>query len=81
MKVRVIGSGSMWTSYNSASYMIDDDILIDVPNGMCKNLFRMGINPRLIKNVLITHFHGDHYFDMPFYFLLKSKLAEKILNT
>lgn len=80
MRVRVIGSGSMWTSYNSASYMIDDDILIDVPNGMCKNLFRMGINPRLIKNVLITHFHGDHYFDMPFYFLLKSKADDKNIN-
>ena len=36
MKVKVIGSGSMWTSYNSASYMIDDNILVDIPNGMCK---------------------------------------------
>lgn len=80
MRVRVIGSGSMWTAYNSASYMIDDDILVDVPNGMCKNLFRMGINPRLIKNVLITHFHGDHYFDMPFYYLLKSRADDKNIN-
>ena len=80
MKIKVIGSGSMWTAYNSASYMIDDDILVDVPNGMCKNLFRMGINPSLIKNVLITHFHGDHYFDMPFYYLLKSKADDKSIN-
>lgn len=80
MKVRVIGSGSMWTAYNSASYMIDDDILVDMPNGMCKNLFRFKINPRLIKNVLITHFHGDHYFDMPFYYLLKSRADDKNIN-
>ena len=80
MKVKVIGSGSMWTSYNSASYMIDDNILVDMPNGMCKYLFRMNINPRNIGNVLITHFHGDHYFDIPFYFLLKSRADNKNIN-
>ena len=80
MQIKIIGSGSMWNEYNSASYMIDDNILIDVPNGMCKNLFRFGINPRNINNVLITHFHGDHYFDMPFLMLLKSKADDKNLN-
>ncbi len=80
MKIKVIGSGSMWTQYNSASYMIDDDILVDMPNGMCKNLFKLEINPRKINNVLITHFHGDHYFDIPFYFLLKSKSDNKNIS-
>ena len=73
MKVKVIGSGSMWNENNSASYMIDDHILVDIPNGMCKNLFRQEITPKQIDTVLITHFHGDHYFDMPFYMILKSK--------
>ena len=80
MKIKVIGSGSMWTSYNSASYMIDDNILVDIPNGMCKNLFKLGINPRMIEHVLITHFHGDHYFDIPFYFLLKSRADNHNIN-
>ena len=80
MKIKVIGSGSMWAGYNSASYMIDDDILVDMPNGMCKNMFRMNINPRNIVNVLITHFHGDHYFDIPFYFLLKSRAANNNIS-
>ncbi len=80
MKIKVIGSGSMWTAYNSASYLIDDNILVDMPNGMCKNLFRLGLNPREIDHVLLTHFHGDHYFDMPFYFLLKSKSNDKNVN-
>ena len=77
MKIKVIGSGSMWNAYNSASYMIDNDILIDIPNGLCKNLLRLGINPQLINHLLITHFHGDHYFDIPFYFLLKSRAKNK----
>ena len=80
MKVRIIGSGSMWNEHNSASYMVDDNILIDVPNGSCKNLFRMGINPNTIENVLITHFHGDHFFDMPFYMVLKSRGDNKNIN-
>ena len=73
MKVKVIGSGSMWNEYNSASYLIDKKTMIDFPNGTCKNLFRFDINPNSIENIVITHFHGDHYFDIPFYFLLKSK--------
>ena len=77
MKVKVIGSGSMWTSYQSASYKIDEDILVDIPNGMCKNLFRWNFHPKQIHHVLITHFHGDHYFDIPFYLLIKAKNEDK----
>ena len=41
MKVEVIGSGSIFSSQNSASYLVDDKILIDIPNGDCKALKRM----------------------------------------
>lgn len=73
MKVKVIGSGSMWNEYNSASYLIDKKTMIDFPNGTCKNLFRLNINPNTVEDIVLTHFHGDHYFDIPFYYLLKSK--------
>lgn len=36
MKLQIIGSGGMWHKENSASYLIDDHILIDMPNGSCK---------------------------------------------
>ena len=55
MKVTVIGSGSMWNENNSASYMIDENILVDIPNGMCKNLFRQKLTPRQIDTVLIIN--------------------------
>lgn len=77
MKVVLIGTGSMHNEYNSASFLIDDDIVIDMPNGMCKSLFRVGIDPSTINYVLLTHFHGDHYFDVPFYLLRKSKDSNK----
>jgi ribonuclease BN (tRNA processing enzyme) len=80
MKVRVIGSGSMWNYHNSASYLIDDEIIVDFPNGMCKYLFRMNINPRNINDILITHFHGDHFFDIPFFLLMKTKADDNRVN-
>lgn len=66
MKIQVIGSGSMWTKYNSACYLIDDKIMVDFPNGTCKYLYRLDIIPNTIDNIVLTHFHGDHYFDIPF---------------
>ena len=77
MKVVLIGTGSMLNEYNSASFLIDNDIVIDMQNGMCKNLFKMYKDPTEITHVLLTHFHGDHYFDIPFYFLAKSKSNNK----
>ena len=77
---KIIGSGSIWSKCNSACYLIDDKILVDIPNGICKALLNQGINFRNIANVLITHFHGDHYFDVPFYLLSKLKSDDKKVN-
>ncbi len=70
MKLNIIGSGDVNSIYNGASYLIDDLVLFDIPNGSMKSMFRMGIIPAKIKHLLISHYHGDHYFDVPF-FLLK----------
>ena len=80
MKIRIVGSGSMWNKYNSACYLIDDNIMVDFPNGACKYLYRLDIIPNTIDNIVLTHFHGDHYFDMPFYLLNKSKSENKNAN-
>ena len=71
MKLKILGSGNIFSKYNSASYLVDDKILIDIPNGTCKTLKNIGIEPSKISEILITHFHGDHYLDMPFLLLNK----------
>lgn len=71
MKLNIIGSGNIFSKYNSASYLIDNNILIDVPNGTCKTLKNAGIEPSKVSHILITHFHGDHFLDMPFILLNK----------
>ena len=80
MKVRIVGTGSMWGKHNSACYLIDDDIMVDFPNGACKYLYRTDIEPSSINHILITHFHGDHYFDIPFLIINKSKHNYTNLN-
>lgn len=80
MIIKVIGSGSIWTKYNSACYLIDEDIMVDFPNGACKYLYRLNIKSNSINHILLTHFHGDHYFDIPFYILNKSKSDNKKIN-
>ena len=66
MKLKILGSGNIFSKYNSASYLVDDKIQIDIPNGTCKTLKNIGIEPSKISEILITHFHGDHYLDMLF---------------
>ena len=73
MKIKAIGTGAIWSKKNSACYLIDEKILIDIPNGTCKELKRIGVEPIDIKYILLTHLHGDHYFDIPFLLLSKIK--------
>ena len=74
MKLKVLGSGNISAKDNSSSFIIDDTILIDIPNGAYKNLKNIGFEPYNVTDLLITHFHADHYFDVPFL------LLDKIFN-
>lgn len=80
MKVKIIGSGSIRGKYNSACYLIDDDIMIDYPNGASKYLYRENIKPCDINHILLTHLHGDHFFDIPFYVFDKYIAENKNAN-
>ena len=42
MKINIVGSRSIGSEYMSASYVIDNHILIDVPNGIIKYLKKLG---------------------------------------
>lgn len=79
MKIKIIGSGSIRSKSTSACYIIDNHIMIDYPNGVSKILYKQNIEPNQINHILITHFHGDHYFDIPFY--MYDKFITKEQNT
>lgn len=67
MKVEVIGTGAIYTKYHSACTLIDEELMIDMPNGTLKQLLRNNYQPEKIRTILITHKHGDHMADLPFF--------------
>ncbi len=70
MKVTILGTGCIWTKRSCASYLIDDDIIVDPGSGTLKQLLKTS-NTLLhhekiekIRLILVTHYHADHYFDI-----------------
>ena len=68
MKIKVIGTGAIYTKYNSACTLINNELIVDMPNGTLKQLLKMNIKPENIKTIIITHLHGEHTADLPFFF-------------
>ena len=77
MKIKMVGTGSMISKRNPACYMINDKIMIDLPNGIVKILKNADLFDN-IEYVFITHMHGDHIFDLPFLFLDRAKTGHKL---
>ena len=65
MKVVLTGTGSIYSKRNSASVLIDEKIIVDLPNGMSKQIMKFGYDITKIEAIVLTHFHPDHYWDMP----------------
>lgn len=78
MKVELIGTGAIYTRYNSACTLVNDDMIIDFPNGTLKQLLKTNHNPNKIDKIVVTHFHGDHTADIPFLLMYKLKSKEEV---
>lgn len=76
MKVQFLGTGSISSLSASASLIINDEIVIDMGNGVYKRLLNEKIDITKIKYLVITHLHGDHCFDIPFFLLGLSKIKD-----
>ena len=69
MKVKLYGTGSAGSCEDSPSFLVDEAILVDAPEGIGKKLLRDDVFPKL---VLITHFHADHDFGLTILTCLKN---------
>ena len=65
MKVRLLGTGAIYSKYNCSSELIDDKILVDVGNGVLKELRKINYDFTKLEMIIITHLHADHYADLP----------------
>jgi len=66
MKIKLLGTGNVPSKSFSTCALIDDKILFDCPNGVHKKLAHMNVDLNKLDIIIITHFHGDHDFDIPF---------------
>lgn len=72
--VTVLGSSGCKYDYgnDTASYLINNKIIVDTGWNLVENLLDLNFNPEDFKIVLFTHFHHDHYLALPqflFYYL------------
>lgn len=80
MKIKVLGTAGVSSAFRSPCYLIDEKILVDVPNGCVKEMIGLGYDVSTIDDVLITHFHADHFFDVPFIILARNKKTDRNLR-
>jgi ribonuclease BN (tRNA processing enzyme) len=70
------GSGFAPGRYYS-SFLLNGKYLFDASPVVVPQLKKLGVDPRDIEVIFITHFHGDHYFGLPFLLLEYAELEHR----
>lgn len=65
MKVNFIGTGTMKCTTRCNTSILVDDILFDIGMGTVKQIERLKIYTKSINYLVISHFHSDHFLDIP----------------
>ncbi len=78
LELTFIGTGNAFapTRYWS-SFLVNGRYLFDAPPTALPHLKKLGKDPRDIEVIFISHFHGDHYFGLPFLLLEYAELAPR----
>ena len=63
MKIDVVGSLCTWNLDLSTSFIINDEMIFDTPQGSFKTLMNK-YDLTKIKYIIISHFHSDHFIDI-----------------
>lgn len=80
IEIYVLGSGAVSACSGYPGYLVNGTVLVDCPPGSVKKLIRMGVSLVGITDVLLTHFHADHYFDLPFLLLARYRKTDAPLT-
>ena len=65
MKITFIGTGTMGSVTRCNTSILVDDILFDIGLGPVKQMERLKEYTKSIRYLVITHFHADHFLDIP----------------
>lgn len=79
MRLTFIGTGTMGSTTRCNTSILIDDILFDAGSGTVKQIERLNIYTKAINYVVISHFHADHFLDIP-NFLIGRKVRNELEN-
>ena len=65
MKVTFIGTGNIECVTRCNTSVLVDNVLFDIGMGTIKQIERLKIYTKNITYVVISHFHSDHFLDIP----------------
>ena len=65
MKVTFVGTGTMGCTTRCNTSVLVDDILFDIGMGTVKQIEKLKIYTKSINYLVISHFHADHFLDIP----------------
>lgn len=65
MNINFIGTGTMGCTTRCNTSILVDDILFDIGMGTVKQIKRLKIYTNSINYLVISHFHTDHFLDIP----------------
>jgi len=65
MNVTFIGTGTIGSTKRGNTSVLVDNILFDCGMGIIKQLERQGNRVKDLDYLVLTHFHADHFFDLP----------------
>lgn len=63
MKIDLVGNHCTWAEGLNTSYIINDNLLFDIPIGSFKTLNNK-YDLSKIEHIIISHFHSDHFGDI-----------------
>lgn len=81
MKVTFIGTGTMGSMTRGNQSLVIDEILFDIGCGTVKKMESLKIYTKDIKCLVISHFHADHFFDLPNYLIGRNIRNEHLKET
>jgi len=64
MNIQIIGHGDIQSQHFNSCFLINN-ILVNVPGGTLKRLKQLNVNIDEISLMIVTHMHGEDYFDIP----------------
>lgn len=65
MNITFIGTGTMGSTQRANTSILIDNLLFDCGMGTIKQLERLDKKVKDLDYIIITHFHADHFFDLP----------------